>query len=235
MGLRLIAILSLLSCHYHNLSLRLGQKRRLIYIRCLLTVSSSLVSCTTVALPCHQRPTRVSTKIWYFFHAGIVDVVHGRPVQSHRNIPFSNAKHIENDECLPAHAKMVYDFIDDSEDDALKQYLARMSKMFPDRTTMSSRPMLQCPTPCVWMHTRSSSIFESTQYFALSESCCCWDLGNYFSSETVPQVAGTFLAGISGHVTTCSLWTHINKTIATLISPEPGSLMAWGSNPKKKK
>ena len=102
------------------------------------------------------------------------------------DIPFSNAEHIENDECLPEHTKMVYDFIDDSDDDALKQYIVRMNKMFPHRTPMSSRQMLQCPTTCVWMHTRSSSIFESSQYFALSESCFCWDLSNYFPSNTVP-------------------------------------------------
>ena len=151
------------------------------------------------------------------------------------DIPFSNSEHIENDECLLEYAKMVFDFIDDSADITLKQYFARMRKMFPERTTISSRPMLQCPTTCVWMHTRSSFVFESKQYFAMSESRCCWDLGNYFPSETVPQVAGTFLAGISAHVTTCALWTHITKNFATLISPEPGSLRAWGSNPKKRK
>ena len=141
------------------------------------------------------------------------------------DIPFGNTEPIENHECLPEHAKMVYDFIGDSGDEALKQYILRMNKRFSNRTAMSSRQMLQCPTTCVWIHTRSSSMFESSQYFALSESHCCWDLGTYFPSNTVPQVAGNFLAGVSGHVITCSLWTHLKKKFPTLISPKLGSLI----------
>ena len=87
--------------------------------------------------------------------------------QIQSDVPFSNTEHIENKECLPEHAKMVTDFIDDSGDTALKQYILRMNKMFPNRTTISSRQIIQCPTTCVWMPNRSSSMFESSQYFAL--------------------------------------------------------------------
>ena len=149
--------------------------------------------------------------------------------------PFSNCEHIENDECMPDLAKMVFDFVDESANDDVKEYLWRKIQIFPDRAKSSVRPMFQCPTTCVWMHTDDSCKYESTQFLCLSESGCCWDLSNYFPNDMVPQVACTLMAGLAAHVTTCTLWTHLINDFATLICPEAGTLIAWGSNPKKKK
>ena len=149
--------------------------------------------------------------------------------------PFSNCEHIENDECMPYLAKMVFNFVEESTNEDVKEYLRRIIQIFPDRVKSSARPMFQCPTTCVWMHTGDSCKYESTQFLALSESCCCWDLSNYFPNEMVPQVACTLLVGLAAHVTTCTLWTHVINDFATLICPEAGTLIAWGSNPKKKK
>jgi hypothetical protein len=83
------------------------------------------------------------------------------------------------------------------------------------------------------MHTGEPSKYESAQFFALTELGCCWDLSNYFPNEQIRQVAGTFLAGLTAHVTTCTLWTHLINDFATLVCPDVGTLLAWGSNPKK--
>ena len=129
--------------------------------------------------------------------------------------PFSNCEHIENDECVPDLAKIVYDFVEESSNEDVKQYVQQMIRIFPEREKSSARPMFQCPTMCVWMHRGDSCNYESTQFFDLSESCCCLDLSNYFPNEIVPQVTGIFLAGLAAHVTTCTLWTHISNDFAT--------------------
>ena len=60
-------------------------------------------------------------------------------------------------------------------------------------------------------------------------------MSTYFPNATVLQVSSTFLAGLVWHVSTQTLWTHRGNGMIPILCPSKGSLLAWDSDPDKRK